>query len=996
MTPIGAKLRPVPLNSWVASRPRLRRQIAELVNRYPVVSVVGTAGSGKTTAVTDALASMKRPVAWLTLDDTEEAAGRLLVHLQQAAAVAVPDLPPVVDDALAASLPHVEAAGHLADALGATDLVLVLDEVEHLCDAAPALRVLSALIRSLSPSVRVILISRREVPLQLGGAKAIGGVGYLSEAELALTAQEAARVLDGLDRPWTTAEEAVRATGGWVAGVLFEAWRSPEHRHGTGGEGDALSGYLATEIMDGLTAEQQWFLEATSVLSVVTAGRAESLGLRDARAVLASLSRLHIPVSRAPDGSEMRCHQRFREFLRRRLDERGGADVRAIHAAHGRLLLRDGLVEDAVDAFLLAGELEAAGRAAERAVVEVLRRGDVEIARRWLPALPSEAVEGSYALTRAQLTLALDREAWIAGAEVADRLLRMLADRPAGQHLDPDLAGTIGTCYLHVGRFDDVFAVVEQAAPGPAREAWRVALGIDVTDRPEHYRDRPPDRGEVVDGLLHRIDYMHGRFDRLLDEHPAPWAASRSSRVAALCAVGRLDEALALFEEWPLPERSPAMTRIRIELLLELGRIDEAREWLARGRAVAARSSPYCDILHRLLEVTIALLVDRDTATATRLLDLIEEDPTALRRTRVADRVGIMRGLCALEAGDAETAALHLRQAVAVMREWDRLLLLAGAGVYLAEAEWRLGNEEAADEAADLALAVARMQRSDHRLLRALHRYPSVLSRRLDAEPGADSPWHALGRVLHSDRPAPVATPTQALVREFGTVGITIAEESIEPRLSRSVELVSYLAAHGGTCKKAVALVELFGEDVDDSTRAYLRQAIKRLRDALPDPAMLAADDVDITWTGARLVSESQLLEEAARLTHRLHGLERLDAIERALAVWESGEYLPGSNAPWVHARRTELEELALDLHLDASTVAFELGDLDRARRHADVVVRLDGYRESAWRLAMRIAAAMGHDDQVIGLYRQCRERLAEVPTQPAASTQRLLAELRR
>ena len=48
------------------------------------------------------------------------------------------------------------------------------------------------------------------------------------------------------------------------------------------------------------------------------------------RAVLASVSRLHIPVWRAPDGSEMRCHQRFREFLRRRLDERGGAEVRAI------------------------------------------------------------------------------------------------------------------------------------------------------------------------------------------------------------------------------------------------------------------------------------------------------------------------------------------------------------------------------------------------------------------------------------------------------------------------------------------------------------------------------------------------------------------------------------------------------------------------------------------------------------------------------------------
>src|ERR1700758_879866 len=192
MTTIGAKLRPLPLNTWVASRPRLRRQIAQLVNGYPVVCVVGTAGSGKTTAVTDALASTKRPVVWLTLDGTEEAPGRLLVSLERAATVAVPQLRTTVEEALAAGVPHVEAAAYLADALGEQDLVFVLDELEHLRDAPAALNVLSALIRALAPSVRMILISRSEVTLHLGGTKAIGGVGYLSEAELAFTIQEAA------------------------------------------------------------------------------------------------------------------------------------------------------------------------------------------------------------------------------------------------------------------------------------------------------------------------------------------------------------------------------------------------------------------------------------------------------------------------------------------------------------------------------------------------------------------------------------------------------------------------------------------------------------------------------------------------------------------------------------------------------------------------------------------------------------------------------------
>ena len=45
---------------------------------------------------------------------------------------------------------------------------------------------------------------------------------------------------------------AVEVTGGWVAGVLFEAWRSTEHVAGAGGEADALHGYLSSQILDQL------------------------------------------------------------------------------------------------------------------------------------------------------------------------------------------------------------------------------------------------------------------------------------------------------------------------------------------------------------------------------------------------------------------------------------------------------------------------------------------------------------------------------------------------------------------------------------------------------------------------------------------------------------------------------------------------------------------------------------------------------------------------
>ncbi len=63
----------------------------------------------------------------------------------------------------------------------------------------------------------------------------------------------------------------------------------------------------------------------------------------------------------------------------------------------------------------------------------------------------------------------------------------------------------------------------------------------------------------------------------------------------------------------------------------------------------------------------------------------------------------------------------------------ERLLDLPTAAVYLAEAEWRLDNPDAADQAADRALSASVLQGSNHQLLTALSDYPAVASRRLDA-----------------------------------------------------------------------------------------------------------------------------------------------------------------------------------------------------------------------------------------------------------------------
>jgi ATP/maltotriose-dependent transcriptional regulator MalT len=236
---IRSKLRPPEPSDHVVARPRIEQRLRDLLERHAVVVVSATAGSGKTTAVARALAGDDR-LAWLTLDDGDVAPGRLLTYLEAALAERVPGADGIATGALAARASHAEAAGVLADSTDGHPVVLVIDEVERLIDAPGAMTVLNALLLYVPRSMRIVLLSRRDVPLELTGRGLPGAVAAVREDDLAFTADEAQQALARVSDSPVEAADAVAATGGWVTGVLFEAWRSADHVAGAGGEADPL------------------------------------------------------------------------------------------------------------------------------------------------------------------------------------------------------------------------------------------------------------------------------------------------------------------------------------------------------------------------------------------------------------------------------------------------------------------------------------------------------------------------------------------------------------------------------------------------------------------------------------------------------------------------------------------------------------------------------------------------------------------------------------
>lgn len=992
---IRARVRPPPLPTPLLARPRVEDTLAGLIASHPHTCVYATAGAGKTTAVLQAARAIDRPLAWLGVDRTDAATGQLLTYLEAALAAAVPAAAGLATSAIAAGVPHREAAGLLAETVGETPLLLVVDDLERLADSPEALDVLGSFLRYLPPAARTVLVARVDVPIDLGSG-AIGRLAGLDESDLAFTANEVGAALAAAGSPRADADAAWKATGGWVAGVMFEAWRSAEHVPGMGGEADPLHGYLSSQILAALPDAEQDFLIVTSVLDQVTGEAAVALGVEDGPSLIRSVRRRHLPAS-WDTGPTMRCHPRFREYLLELLDRCPVLRAQDVRRRHGLMLADAGHLEEAVGELIGAGALAEALEVAERCIEAVVDRADLLRAEHWLEALAPVRARRS-TLAPAELMLAVAREDYRRGVRLAGELAEAgdLADVASSS----SRAGSaMAWSHLHAGDLESARAVLALTAPGPPRDAMSYCLTL-VSDEPP---GTPPTRalsGGSFDALVMRVHYYRGYFG-LLMQHPLEgWAARAgdSWRIGAMVDMGRTEEALRLFEAVSDGQKGAWFSAIlNAHLLGRLGRTDDARLALRAGRERLRRSgSVMLEMISQVEEAELELRAGHaDVARA--ILGPVLDAPTGRAYRYIYERARTGLGFALLlQKADAEAAAC-LREVVATTSRTDRVYSLPAAAVYLAEAEWRLDDLEQADLAADVALDAARRQGSYHLLLEALQDFPGVLSRRLDAETGRDSEWHTLGRSLPAGRDlVTVVGPTRVELTEFGTTAISVDGTEVRPRIRKSHELLAYLAStRSAEATRDQLLGALFDGRTDASATAYLRQAVHKLRLVLPADVPLVVDAGRVRLgPGVTLTSESTRFEDLFVESAALHHEDRLAGLRRALEIADRGEYLPGVRSEWVEHRRSRLTQRATAARFEAAETAYALERLGEAEELLAVVLRADPLQEPAWRLAMRLADAVGDENRVLTTYRDCEAALAEIAAQPSAATRALLASL--
>ncbi|MCC6832924.1 MAG: hypothetical protein IT200_16440 [Thermoleophilia bacterium] len=993
-----------PLPREAVERPRLRRDLAALAGRHPVIAVVAAPGAGKTTAVTQHVTGTGRPAAWLTLDPGDRRPGRFAAYL--AAAVAAVDR--AAGEEGRAVLADGPAPAECAAVLGermSPGTTVVLDDVHELDGGEAETSVLRAFVRGAAPHATVFLLSRRLPALGLERDALASRLGGVFDDALAFTVEETRALL----RARGSTADAGRlqaATGGWAAGLVFDATAAPGSRPLLPPGEDPLFAYLGAELFDRLGPGPREALLRASVLDVVTPARlGQLLGDPSGDRIFEELCRAHLPATVEPGA--LRFHPRFREFLQHRLRADAPGELEGLSARFGMILAGDGYTEEAVDA-LLAGRRHAlAADLAERATPAVIRRGDWDKVIAWSEALGDEVLRTRGALRAAQLrALLLGRRQ----REVEDLVHAMLASGELG-----DLAGTtpdaVGWAVWALHASGEWAKLLPWLPPGAEGRPAVVRHLFQVTASPVAPPELPPemlDRTHPLHVALQSALFYQGRFEAVerlaraaVTRGPVTAALGQIFRIAVLHRRGELDQARRTLEAVAPRVRATRYMefwhQVEAELAFDEGDADRALHLAAEARRLS-RSHGYRIGDRALFAVTEGrLLVQMGRG---REAEGVLADASAWCRERGllgfrewADAwLGAARLLLDRP---VEDVTAPLRAAVGGMRRATRYLELPLAAVALAEAEWRRGDEAAHDAACDVALEAARAMGSLAPLRRAVALFPDVLARRADAAADADDPWRRLQRAV---APLPAAARDddgRVMVRTLGEWSIEVDGVPVRVGLGKAVELAAYLAAVGpaGAARERI-VAELFSGSDDGPN--YLRQAVHRLRRALPEGVRLVSAGGRLRWDppGAVRTDDQELAALLARARLRL-GDGRVQALRDAVAMC-AGPYLPGLSGSATDARRREVAALDAEARSELARCLLEAGRPAEAAAAARDLLARDPLAEDAWQLLMRAEAAIGGPGAVGPLLRECRAALAAAGLEPCTATVRVADRLRR
>lgn len=325
----------------VVARPSL---FARLANAGRVTVISAGAGAGKTQLVRSWINSsgLTEATAWVTIGRADHDPLRLWLAVLDALRGTRPGAPLV--GALTAA-PDLDAAGIvdglLDDLAPLTEpLWLVLEDVHDLAGDEDV-QLLRRLVADAPVSLRLILLTRADLPLGLHRLRLQGDLTELRAADLRFSREEARALIEAAGTQLSDAalDALVERTEGWAAGLRLAALSLARHpdpeRFATefSGSERTVAEYLLAEVLDRQPPDVTRLLLRSSILERVTGPLADQLtGGTDAQRILTELEEAQaFVVSLDAQRTWFRYHNLFGDLLALELRRTAGDELPALH-----------------------------------------------------------------------------------------------------------------------------------------------------------------------------------------------------------------------------------------------------------------------------------------------------------------------------------------------------------------------------------------------------------------------------------------------------------------------------------------------------------------------------------------------------------------------------------------------------------------------------------------------------------------------------------------
>ncbi len=480
---LHAKLMPPRLHEGVIPRSELLARLDEGLEKKLTLLIAPT-GFGKSTLVSQWIASRKSRAAWVTLDENDNDPSRFWTYVVSALRTVDSSIGRTTLSALMASQPpsHQTLLTPLInDLIGYKGSCVLVLEDYHAITSGAINDGLAFLIQHLPPALHLVLITRGQPDLPLGILRARDELLEINTPDLRFSQQEAGAFLRGAlktEFPPEVVEQLVQKTEGWPAGLRLvslslkdkkEAVEVEQLAGSFSGSDRLVADYLIREVFESQPEDRQTFFLKTCFFRRLTGPLCDAItGTSDGAALLEQLERDNLFVMRLEHAGEPPWYRynplfagSIQYLARRRMDETA---ITQLFERASRWYEAQGIYDEAIETALSAGLFERALTLIQK-YIEIHELGELLTLSRWLEHIPAGQMlnQPAICLTYAQVILySMDRFAAATAARI-DPLLRAAETAWRAQENHPGL-GRVLSFRANVALWQGDFAKASEYA----------------------------------------------------------------------------------------------------------------------------------------------------------------------------------------------------------------------------------------------------------------------------------------------------------------------------------------------------------------------------------------------------------------------------------------------------------------------------------------------------------------------------------------------------